>query len=170
MRLCLPVTPQFPLYHLYCLSPGKSRAGWVQIQLGHHGVLLKSHYISPHHLRAQLAVKPFICTSTTGIWSKVLWSTHMWLNSAWLCSKLQFSKSYFSVISHSAGCEWLTSLPLCPLSPPLLLRLSLPLSLQHLAQAGKSSTPTVPLSDSVVCLADSQPVFSAPLNLITTSL
>lgn len=65
--LCLPENPEFSLYRLYCLNPGKSRVRAVQNQQGHHGGLLKLHYTSPHHLQAQLAVKPFICTSTSGI-------------------------------------------------------------------------------------------------------
>lgn len=123
--LCLPENPEFSLYRLYCLNPGKSRVRSVQNQQGHHGGLLKLHYTSPHHLQALLAVKPFICTSTSGIWSIVLWSAHMWMNSTWLCSKLPFAWIYFSVISHSACRKWLTSppvpsLPLCFSLPPSL--------------------------------------------------
>lgn len=51
------------------------------------------------------------------------------MNSAWLCSKLPCAQSYFSVISHSACCKWLTSLTLS-LSPlSLFVSSSLPLSL-----------------------------------------
>lgn len=65
-----------------------------------------------------------ICTAS-GIWAKVLWSTHTWMNSTWLCLKLLFARSYFTVISHSACCKWLTSLFLCP---HVILSVSLTLS------------------------------------------